>query len=262
MLPPAPLATNAPAHVIRRHVPAHAPARCGFSIIIPAYNEQLVLEDAVERVAQLLRDVPDWEIVIVEDGCTDYTPLMAAELRQRHKNIQHIHSKVRLGKGRAVAEGIRAARGDAVILMDADMATDPGELLRWVRVVQRGDADLVIGSRYHPQSRAERTGLRLLYSRAFNFAARLLLGSKVRDHQCGFKVFDGPAIRSILPFVKSDRFVWDTEVLAVAQWFGYRVVEVPIRWKEGKASKVRLLRTPLEMFGGLVRLALRRRKLP
>jgi hypothetical protein len=101
--------------------------------------------------------------------------------------------------------------------------------------------------------------VRLLYSRLFNAAARLLLGSRVRDHQCGFKVFDGDAMRSILPFVKAERFFWDTEVLAIAQWSGYRVVEVPIAWREGTASKVRLLRTPVEMFSAMLRLALLRR---
>lgn len=246
--------------MLRRHHAADTRARCALSIIIPAYNEQMVLEDAVDRVTSLLREIEgDYEIVIVEDGCTDYTPVMAAALRRSRVNVQHIHSAVRLGKGRAVSEGIRASRGDVLVLMDADMATDPAELLRWISVVKRGDADILIGSRYHPESRATRTGLRLLYSRFYNRAARALLGSRLRDHQCGFKVFDGDAIRAILPFVKSDRFFWDTEVLAVAQWFGYRVREVPITWKEGTASKVRLLRTPLEMFSALVRLSLAKR---
>lgn len=254
-LPPPP-----PAHVLRRHLATQTRAAYAISIIIPAYNEQLALEDAVERVVRLLRQREgQYEIVIVEDGCSDYTPVMAAELRRRHPHVQHIHSSVRLGKGRAVSEGIRASRGDVLVLMDADMATDPTELLRFIGLVQRGDADLVIGSRYHPDSRTRRTGVRLLYSRFYNAAARTLLRSRVRDHQCGFKVFDGDAIRCILPFVKSDRFFWDTEVLAVAQWFGYRVREVPITWREGTASKVRLLRTPLEMFSALVRLAVARR---
>lgn len=229
------------------------------SIIIPAYNEQLVLEDAVARVVALMGENEDYEIVIVEDGCTDYTPVMASALRRLYPNVQHVHSSVRLGKGRAVAEGLRAARGDVLVLMDADMSTDPTELLRWINLVRRGDAEILTGSRYHPESRAQRTGVRLLYSRLFNAAARLLLGSRVRDHQCGFKVFDGDAMRSILPFVKSERFFWDTEVLAIAQWAGYRIVEVPIAWKEGTASKVRLLRTPLEMFSAMLTLAVLRR---
>ena len=248
-----------PAHVIRRHMPEGARARCAFSVIIPAYNEQLVLEEAVDRVVGLLADVDDYEIVIVEDGCTDYTPLMAAELRARYANVQHIHSAVRLGKGRAVSEGMRAARGRVVVLMDADMATDPAEILRFIRAVERGDADILIGSRYHAESHTRRTSLRLLYSRVYNGAARLLLGTTVRDHQCGFKVFDGDAMRSILPFVKSERFFWDTEALAFAHWFGYRVREVPITWKEGASSKVRLFRTPVEMFSALLRLSITRR---
>lgn len=257
--PPVLTATAPPKHVIQRHMPEGARARCAFSVIIPAYNEQVVLEAAVDRVATLLAEVDDYEIVIVEDGCTDYTPLMAAELRVRYANVQHIHSSVRLGKGRAVSQGMHAARGRVVVLMDADMATDPAEILRFIRAVERGDADILIGSRYHEQSRTRRTSLRLLYSRVYNAAARFLLGTRVRDHQCGFKVFDGDAMRSILPFVKSERFFWDTEVLAFAEWFGYRVQEVPITWKEGTASKVRLFRTPLEMFSALLRLSLSRR---
>lgn len=258
MMAPSP-APPRPADLIRHHAPAAAQARCAFSIIVPAYNEELLLEDAVEKVVRILGGHDGYEIVIVEDGCTDYTPVIAAALRARHPNVQHIHSRVRLGKGRAVAEGMRVARGEVVVLMDADMATDPSGLLEHVRRVQDGRADIVVGSRYHPRSDARRSRLRLLYSRLYNLAARALLGSRVRDHQCGFKVFDKGAMRSVLPFVKSDRFTWDTEVLAIAQWFGYRVKEVPIVWREGKASKVRLLRTPLEMFSALLVLAVARK---
>jgi glycosyltransferase AglD len=246
-------------HRITHHAPQTSVARCAFSIIVPAYNEQLVLEETVERIVRLLGDRDDYEIVIVEDGCSDYTPVIAASLRDRYPNVQHIHSRVRLGKGRAVAEGMRVARGDVVVLMDADMATDPSALLRHVRAVQAGEADIIVGSRYHAESRARRTLVRLLYSRAYNLAARVLLRSRIADHQCGFKVFDAAAMRNVLPFVKSDRFFWDTEVLAIAQWFGYRVREAPIAWREGKASKVRMLRTPFEMFGAMIVLAIMRR---
>ncbi len=250
---------TAPAHIIRRHLPEGARARCAFSVLVPAYNEQLHLEDTVERIVSLLQGVDDYEIVIVEDGCTDYTPVVAAALRFRHPNVQHIHSEVRLGKGRAVSEGIRAARGDVVVLMDADMATEPDSLLHWVATVRSGREDVIIGNRYHPGSDTHRTGLRLAYSRVYNAAARWLLGSRIQDHQCGFKVFSADAMTSILPFVRTQRFFWDTEVLAIAQWLGYRVREVPIKWHEGEASKVRMLRTPLEMFGAMMALALMRR---
>lgn len=236
-----------------------ATTKCSFSIIVPAYNEQLILEDAVERIVELTQNVPNCEIVIVEDGCTDYTPVVAAELRRRYRNVQHIHSMVRLGKGLAIAEGMRAARGDVLVMLDADMATDSSRLLPLLRLVRDGRVDIVIGSRYHPASTTRRTFLRALYSRAYNGLARLLLGSRLRDHQCGFKVFSADAMRSILPFVKSERFFWDTEVLAFAQRFGYRILEVPITWKEGTASKVRLLRTPFEMFASMVRLAASKR---
>lgn len=246
-------------HVISLHLDERLESRCAFSIIVPAYNEQLALEATVERIIDLLAGETDYEIIIIEDGCTDWTPVVAADLRSRHPHVRHVHSRVRLGKGRAVSEGMRLARGDAVILMDADMATDPADLLEFVRTVREGRTDVVIGSRYHPESRAERTPLRLAYSRAYNAAVRLLLGSRIRDHQCGFKVFNGEAIHSILPFVKSDRFFWDTEVLVVASRLGYDVREVPIRWKEGAASKVRAFRTPIEMLLGLLGLWLTRR---
>lgn len=246
-------------HVISVHLDERAAPRCAFSIIVPAYNEQLALESAVERIIGLLAGETDYEIVIIEDGCTDWTPVVAADLRQRYPQVRHVHSRVRLGKGRAVSEGMRLARGEAVILMDADMATDPGDVLAFVRAVREGRTDIVIGSRYHPESRTTRTPMRLAYSRAYNAIVRVLLGSRIRDHQCGFKVFNGDAIKSILPFVKSDRFFWDTEVLVVASRLGYDVREVPISWKEGTASKVRAFRTPIEMFVGIVGLWLTRR---
>ena len=266
MLPPAVKMSPAEAraserHVIRRHLPGQARSRCAFTIVVPAYNEQFQLEATVDRIVRLLPDDDDHEIVIVEDGCTDATPSIAEWLCRKYPNVQHIHSRVRLGKGLAVSEGMRAARGSVIVLLDADVSVSPERLMSWVDRVRRGEADILIGSRYHERSRATRTPLRRRLSLAYNGLARVLLGSKVRDHQCGFKVFDERAIRSILPFVKSDRFFWDTEVLAIAQWRGYRVVEAPVEWREGEATKVRLVRTPLEMLGGTLRLAFTRRRL-
>lgn len=269
MLPPAahraaPLVEVRPEaerHVIRRNLPGHARSRCAFTIVVPAYNEQLQLEATVDRIVTLLDGVTDYEIVIVEDGCTDSTPLIADWLTQKYSHVQHIHSRVRLGKGLGVMEGMRVARGEVIVLMDADLSTDPDRLLECIARVRLGEADILIGSRYHDESDTRRTPLRKLLSVTYNVAARVLLGSRLKDHQCGFKIFDERAVRSILPFVRSHRFFWDTEVLAIAQWHGYRIQEVPVVWKEGKETKVRLFRTPIEMFGNMVRLAMARRRL-
>jgi len=103
----------------------------------------------------------------------------------------------------------------------------------------REGADLATGSRLLPASDIVRTGGREVASRGYNFLVRLVLRSRIHDHQCGFKAFNRERILSILPAVRSDHWFWDTEILVRAQRAGYRVAELPVRWRAGKGTTVK-----------------------
>ena len=98
-----------------------------------------------------------------------------------------------------------------------------------------------------------RTRGREIASRSYNFLVRLFLGSKIYDHQCGFKAFNRNRILPLLPAIRSNHWFWDTEILVRAQREGYRVTEFPVRWRAGKGTTVKF-KDIFEMGTAILRL--------
>ncbi|MHC1593520.1 MAG: flippase-like domain-containing protein [Methermicoccaceae archaeon] len=210
------------------------------SLIIPAYNAADTLRRAVEvSIEQLSTITQSYEVLIAEDGSEDCTAQLAEELSQLHECVVHLHSDERLGRGTALTRAIRAARGDVVMYMDVDLATDPSHIPQLVKSVQKG-CDVATGSRLIEKSRADRPAGRLVPSVVFNTMVRWLLASGVHDHQCGFKAFKRESIHQILGEVRDTHWFWDTEVLVRAQQKGMSVCEHPVRWEQGEHTKVKL----------------------
>lgn len=231
----------------------------GVSLVIPAYNEAAGLERAVEAARAALAPLGTYEIIVAEDGSTDGTDGVAARLAARFPEVRHLHSDSRLGRGGALRRAFPSARGQVLAYMDVDLATDIAHLPDLLRVVLSG-ADAATGSRKVPGARAERTAKRSLLSGAYNTWVRLWLGSKVHDHQCGFKAFRREAVLQLLERVGADGWFWDTETLVLAQRAGMKVVEIPVRWKEQKRTKVRLGRDVFGLGRSVVALWWRLRK--
>jgi hypothetical protein len=118
--------------------------------------------------------------------------------------------------------------------------------------------DIVIGSRYVKGSRTTRTASRKLYSVLFNTLCFSLLGSKVRDHQCGFKLFKKRKIKPVLNNVRDNMFFWDAEVLVKSNWRGLKIKEIGIEWKESDVTTVKMVRDSTRMFLGVFRLFIER----
>jgi hypothetical protein len=117
----------------------------------------------------------------------------------------------------------------------------------------RDGSDIATGSRLLPESNTERTGSRKMASRTYNFLVRLMLGSSIHDHQCGFKAFNKQRILPILPSIRSGHWFWDTELLVRCQRMGYTVREFPVRWRAGKGTTVKL-KDVFEMGSSIIRL--------
>ncbi len=210
-----------------------------FSVVLPAHNEVQRLEKAVLAARQVLKGT-SYEVLVAEDGSSDGTAVVGKKLARRFKNVRLFSFPQRLGRGKALAKAFSKANGKVVGYMDVDLATDP-RALREVFFAMR-DADVVTGSRYLKQSLASRTLARDLFSRVYNAWVRLWLGSKVKDHQCGFKFFRKKAAAALCSKAEAQHWFWDTEILVLAQRSGLRVVEVPVAWRENRdGSKVRLL---------------------
>jgi hypothetical protein len=108
-------------------------------------------------------------------------------------------------------------------------------------------SDVVTGSRALPQSRASRSFKRKIVSLIYNLFVRLLLKTKISDHQCGFKAFNRKNLFKVLNRVAAHHWFWDTEVLVIATRLGLCVKEIPVAWKESERTKVKFSRDLVEM---------------
>jgi len=213
------------------------------SVVLPAYNEERTIEPIVRETRRALASFlpsDSFEVIVAEDGCEDDTPAIADDLAETFADVRHFHSDERLGRGGALNAAFQTADGDVLVYFDTDLATDIDHLERLVESVRSGEYDVATGSRWMPGSVADRPAKRGVPSLAFNVAVRVLLGSRLRDHQCGFKAFDRSAFEELRPLVENEHWFWDTEMLVRAQRRGFRVEEFAVDWKPREDSKVDL----------------------
>jgi hypothetical protein len=218
------------------------------SVIFPAYNEVDYLESAVEKVTQALNEFTgSYEIIIAEDGSTDGTDKLAETLAQKYRYVKHIHGEKRLGRGTALNNAFRQSSGEVLVYMDLDLATDLKHLKPLVDAVAVEGYDFATGSRMLPESKVERALSRSISSKSYNFLVRAMLGSKLRDHQCGFKAFKREPTLQLLDEVGARHWFWDTEILVRAARKGYKIKEIPVEWKSGRKTKVNLFKDSYNM---------------
>jgi glycosyltransferase involved in cell wall biosynthesis len=221
--------------------------------IIPVYNDRDSLETAIPRSLEILGTITgDFEIIVAEDGSNDGSAEFVQGYAARDTRVRLLHSDNRLGRGKALNRAISESKGTIVCYFDVDLATDMRHLPELIAAIRNGAA-ISTGSRLMPASDIVRTGGREIASRTYNFLVRLFLGSRVFDHQCGFKGFNKAHVIPLLPAIKSDHWFWDTEILVRAQRKGYRVAEFPVHWRAGKGTTVKI-KDVFEMGSSILRL--------
>jgi len=216
------------------------------SLVVPAYNEATRLARGIPKLLEVIpRD--ETEIIVVDDGSTDGT----AEVARRH--LADVPRRVLLrlpknsGKGAAVRAGVVEASGEIIAYMDADMATDPGDLINLVGALRA--SPVAVGSRAAAGSVVEdKSPLRTLMTRTFGLLVASAVDLPMRDTQCGFKAFHGSVAKLLFHGTRVDSFAFDVEVLTRAARLGLHMEEVPVRWTEVAGSKVRVVRHSLEML--------------
>lgn len=226
------------------------------SVVIPCFDEERRIGTTLQRlVAFLEARGGDWEIVVVDDGSRDATSDVVRHATAGEARVRLVRHETNSGKGYAVCAGVLAARGELVLMSDADLSTPIEELPRLEARAGEG-FDLVVGSRVapgacipHPQP-----PLRRLSGWAFRALVRWIGLCSVDDTQCGFKLMRRPAIDPVLRSVETEGFAFDVELIARAERAGLRVAEVPITWNDAEGSKVRLFPDAFHMAVDLVRL--------
>jgi hypothetical protein len=223
-------------------------------MVLPAYNEANKLETAVAKVMKAFEEFAgSYEVIIAEDGSTDGTDKVAAMLSERYLFVKHLHGEKRLGKGAALKNAFKKSSGKILVYMDVDVATDVRHLKSLIRAIEEG-CDFATGSRMLPESKVERSRMRQIASKSYNFLVRSMLGSKVKDHQCGFKAFRREPLMQLLDEVTASHWFWDTEIMVRAFRKGYKIKEIPVEWKGGRETKVKLLKDSFSMAGQVIKL--------
>jgi dolichyl-phosphate beta-glucosyltransferase len=229
------------------------------TIVIPAFDE-------AQRLGETLRHIREhaaasgqaWEVIVVDDGSTDATADVVRQFVADPLTLQLLVHPTNRGKGYSVRRGMLAASGDVVLMCDADLSTPIEEIEKLRPWVDQG-YDVVIGSRDMPESKLDppQPRLRRLMAAVFRALRRRLMLPALRDTQCGFKLFRSCAARAVCARQTVDGWLFDCEVLGLADRLGYRIKEVGVVWHHHPHSRVRLLREAIVAAPTL--LAIRRR---
>ena len=225
------------------------------TLILPAFNESRTIASTLSKtIAYFDERRYTYQIIVAADGA-DGTRERVAELGRTNPQIQVTGHAERLGKGRGVREAIALANGEIIGYADADYKVPIEEFDKIEPLFK--EFDVVTGSRALNRSLIERKQplYRRVGSRGFAVFMQTVVGLRgVTDSQCGFKFFRRHAALELFRCQKIDGYMFDVEILALAQLFGYRIKEVPIRWRDDGDSRLQLLSGNLRNVADIFRI--------
>ena len=198
------------------------------SFVIPAYNEEVFIEDTLGTLDLAIKEkMFQYEIVVVDDGSKDKTFTKAMEYSKRNGHVKVIRYARNTGKGFAIKTGVMESTGDVVIFIDGDMEIDLNTLSTYIEALE--NADIVIATKWHPNSTVSMPLNRKILSRTFNVLVRILVGFNLKDTQVGLKVMKRSAVDKIFPRLAVKRYAFDVELLTLAHLYGLKIVEMPVK---------------------------------
>ena len=204
------------------------------SIVLPAYNEEALLEESVEGLLDCLDG--RFEVVISENGSTDGTLRITEDLASRYHEVK-VCTLPQASYGRALQEGMAEARGEAVVVFNVDFWDLP--FLR-TAVPMLGWCDVIVGSKALATSNDRRPWSRRAITRIFNLGLSLLFGFRGTDTH-GLKVFRRSALERALPRCRTDGEIFDTELILRCQKAGMTIQELPVQVSEMRPSRYGLV---------------------
>jgi glycosyltransferase involved in cell wall biosynthesis len=197
------------------------------SLVLPCYNEEVVLEDSVAQIIEVLDGTRySYEIIFVDDCSGDRTRQLIDQAIERYpdKRMSRIFHEKNVGRGGTVADGIKVGKGDVAGFIDIDLEVHARYIPSCVNAVQNG-ADVAIGRRVYKLNL--RSLDRYVMSVGYVWLVRRLLGVDLNDTETGYKFFKRERILPVLDEIEDQRWFWDTEVMVRSHYRRYQIVEIP-----------------------------------
>ena len=194
------------------------------SVVIPIFNELQSLQELKRQLLENLQSFEKWEVIFIDDGSSDGSTEWLTDLVSKDNNFKLIEFYRNYGKSAALNEGFKAASGDYIITMDADLQDDPNEIKNLVAKLNEG-WDLVSGWK---KNRLDPLNKRIP-SKLFNFVTRLLTGVKIHDFNCGLKGYKKSVIKSIDVYGGRHRYI-----PAIAGHRKFKITEIIVNHRARK----------------------------
>ena len=199
------------------------------SIVVPAYNEGEHIYDNLMTIDKALSAfTSDFEIIAVNDGSSDNTGAEVKRAAEDNPHIKDFGYDRNRGKGGAVTWGAVNSKGDIVGFIDADLDLSANLISGYYTEMKLEDADIVIGSKMHKDSKLEYPFARKVFSICYYIMLKILFGLKCHDTQTGLKLYRGSLIREIAPLRRIDGYAFDIELLALASEKKAKLIEMPV----------------------------------
>lgn len=221
------------------------------SLVVPAYKQEKTIEKDVKNLDKVLSAFAfKHEIIVVVDGFVDKTFEILQNSTPKIKNLRVLGYRENMGKGYAIKFGVQKAKGDIIGFIDAGMEISPSSIPTLLNYMDINGADIVIGSKLHPDSNVRYPLVRKILSWGYRYITHLLFGLKVRDTQAGLKLFKKEAAKEIFSKVKIKDFAFDIEVLVLAKMMDFKVCEAPVKLalKKGTITSLNFFIVAFKMF--------------
>ena len=200
-----------------------------FSIVIPVHNEEKIIAHNIREVKKTLIGLGcRYEIIAIDDGSRDDSYKILKELEKEICELSVKKNSKNFGKGRALKKSFKYTTGDLIVWLDADLDLHPFQIKTFYDIMVLANADIVLGSKLHPNSKLDYSLGRKILSLGYYFLTCILFNLPCHDTQTGIKLFKREVLENVFPRILVKRFAFDLEVLVNAHKLGYKFAEAPI----------------------------------
>ena len=228
------------------------------SIVIPCYNEAVVIEKSVDKVIDFMKSIKvDYELLLINDGSTDNSKEVFDKINLKYEVVKPYSYDKNRGKGYAVNYGFKKSIGDIVLFMDADLATDLNSINDVLEIaLTRKDSYCIIGSRKMKGSLIlnNNNRVRKIMSKYCTIFVNKLFKLNVSDSQCGFKCFDRKTANYLAKNQTVYGWAFDAEFILLMRRSNIDVIEIPVIWENEKRSSVSPIKSSIVYIREMIKI--------